>query len=181
MSRLGVTLVLVGGALVLADALLVVAPARAAVWFRRFPRSAYAAWILTAVDLAWVGWLIVHASLGRFEYLKPLVYILGPAAYVAAIGLMNELLAPRALGGLLLLVPAPMLDLVRWHDSAWRFVVVAVAYLMAIEGIILVLSPYRFRHAVEFWTKTAARSRAGGFLGVAVGTVLVMLGLTVFR
>jgi hypothetical protein len=41
------------------------------------------------------GWVILHASLGRFDFLKPYVYAAGPCVFLV-IKFMDELLAPRA-------------------------------------------------------------------------------------
>ena len=152
--------------------------------FRRvatgFSRNAPAAWILTAIDVLWVAWIILHASLGRFESLKPLVYIGAPVSFFAMVFFMDELLAPRALGGLLLLLANPVLNSARWLDTQWRLVMVVIAYVWVIAGIMFVLSPFRLRQAAEWGTKTNLRCIVGGSIRILVGAFVLFLGLKVY-
>jgi hypothetical protein len=145
-----------------------------------FPRNEWAGWILCAVALSWTALIVLHAPLGRFEEWKPALYFVAPGAFVLMVFFLDELLAPRALGGLLLLVANPVLNIARWHPSNLRLVVTVVAYLLVVAGILLVLSPYRFRQATEWSCASRGRCRAVGTVGVALGTVLVVLGLTVY-
>ena len=153
-------------------------------FFRRmatgFSRNVPAAWILTAIDIAWVAWIILHASLGRFESLKPLVYIAAPVSFFALVYFVDELLAPRALGGLLLLLANPVLISARWLDTEWRLVMVVIAYLWVIAGILFVLSPYRHRQAAEWGTKTNLRCLLGGAIRFLVGAFVLFLGLKIY-
>jgi len=159
---------------------LAAAPPAARRLLARLPRNRWAAWALTAVDLAWAAWLLNQTPLGRFEGAKEYLPVLAPAAFFAVVFLMDELLAARALGGLLILVPAPLLDAARWHGSPLRLVVTVVAYVMAVQGILLVLSPYKLRKGVERWAGSDRRCRVLGLAGAALGGVLVLLGLTVY-
>lgn len=144
---------------------------------RVFPRHRGAAVVLTLFNTVWVAIMVYHTSLGRFEPLKPLIVVLAPATFVATINYMEELLAPRMLGGTLLLLAAPGLHLIRWHDSPWRLVVTVTMYVLIIWSMILMLSPYRFRHTVE-WIYRVARVPVFGLLfalGVAIGVLTVMV------
>lgn len=153
-------------------------------FFRRvatsFSRNVPAAWVLTAIDVAWVAWVIFHASLGRFEGLKPLLYVAAPVSFFAMVFFMDELLAPRALGGLLLLLANPVLISARWLDTPWRLVMVVIAYVWVIAGITFVLSPFRLRQAAEWGTKTDLRCIVGGSIRFLVGLFLLILGLKVY-
>ena len=152
--------------------------------FRRmatsFSRNPWAGWILTAIDVAWVSWVIYHASLGRFEPLKPLVYVGAPVSFLAMVFFMDELLAPRALGGLLLLLANPVLISARWLDTEWRLVMVVIAYIWVIAGIAFVLSPFLLRQAAEWGTKTNIRCLVGGSIRFLVGLFVLILGLKVY-
>jgi hypothetical protein len=146
----------------------------------RFSRNVPAAWVLTAIAVAWVAWIILHASLGRFESLKPLVYVGAPVSFFAMVFFMDELLAPRALGGLLLLLANPVLNSARWLDTEWRLVMVVIAYVWVIAGIIFVLNPFRLRQAAEWGTKTDLRCIVGGSIRFLVGAFVLFLGLKVY-
>jgi len=170
----------IGGLLMAGNTVAVVAPD----FFRRllqdFPRSRMPAWILVAVDLFWVFWVMLHASLGWFDPWKWLLYPALPLAFFLIIFFMDELLAPRALGGLLLLVANPILTAARWPETPWRLVMTVLAYVWVVAGMVLVLSPYRFRHLVEFVNRTTVRTRLGGVARFLVGALLLFLGLKVY-
>ena len=145
-----------------------------------FPRSRIPAWLLTALDLSWVAWIILHAQLGRFEWVKPYLYGAAPAAFFLIVIFMDELLAPRVLGGLLLLLANPVINTARGHESAWRLVMIGLAYLWAIAGILLVLSPYYFRRVAEWANRSEGRCRMLGLARLVFGLALIGLGLTVY-
>jgi hypothetical protein len=145
-----------------------------------FSRNEWAGWILTAISMVWVALLLLDMSFHRFEPYKPAIYFVAPVAFLLMVFYMDELLAPRALGGLLLLVAHPILEITRWHESSLRLVVTSLVYVGVVVGIILMLSPYRFRYFAEYWAKDSSRCRVGGTLGVIVGGLLVLLGLTVY-
>ncbi|MBN1270003.1 MAG: hypothetical protein JXB04_10460 [Kiritimatiellae bacterium] len=144
------------------------------------PRSAVAAWTLTAVDLAWVAWIVLHASLGRFTPLKPWIYVAAPVSFIALVWLLDELLAGRALGGLLLLAANPLLNAARWHASNLRFVVTVMCYVWVVIGIMLVLSPYWLRKFTAPWVSSDGRCRAAGLAGILFGGLLLLLAKTVY-
>jgi hypothetical protein len=160
---------------------LTLAPARCRALLSSFPRHPGAAWALTAACVLWVTWIVWHAALGRFEFLKPGLYLAAPAVFFLLIHFLDELLAARALGGLLLLMANPVLNAARWHDTPWRFVMTALAYAWVVAGMALVLSPYLFRR----WSRVAAaddaRCRATGIAALALAALLVGLGLTLYR
>jgi hypothetical protein len=180
MGELSQVALISGGVVGLIGLACALAPAQARACIRAFPRNRWAGWVLLAVDLVWSGWLVVKTPLGRFEGLKPLVYVLVPVAFFLIASFMDELLAARALGGLLVLVPAPVLDAARWHGSIWRLVVVVLAYVLAVKGIVLLLSPYQFRRAAALCVRSGAACRGCGVAWALVGAALFVLGLTLY-
>ena len=147
---------------------------------KAFPRNAAAGWILTALDLFWVAWIVLHAHLGRFEFLKPAIYVAAPLSFFLIVVFMDELLAPRSLGGLLLLMANPVLIAARWHPSQWRLVMTVIAYVWVVAGIVLVLSPFRFRQIAGWANKTPERCRALGAARALFGACVLALGLWVY-
>lgn len=148
---------------------MLLAPAATQRALAAFPRSRSAAWILTALDLAWVVLIMRGASLGPFDILKPYLPLIGLAAYAAILWGIGELLAVRALGGLLLLLGDPILDAVRWTGGAWPIAVAILAYILVIIGAIWVLWPWTFRKTHERLTKTPLRWRLWSALLIALG------------
>jgi len=177
LAKLGL---IVGGLLIVGYGSLVAAPGTVRKWLRMFPRSKAMAWMLAAVDLVWAGKLLYAAPLGRFDTLKPMIYVLAPVAVILVGFFVDELLAPRALGGLFLLLAAPMLDIARWHASPLRLVITVLAYGMVIEGMILVVCPYQFRKWLERLLGSDRHCRVCGGFGCALGILILVLSLTVY-
>lgn len=145
-----------------------------------FPRNAWWGRLLAAIDIAWVTYVVTHASLGRFEFLKPYVYVAGPVSYVLIIIFLDELLAPRALGGFLLLIANPILNAARWNDSSWRLVLTVLAYVWVVSGILLMLSPFRFRKTAALVLNHPVRYRAVALGGLLLGGLILILGYTTY-
>ena len=118
--------------------------------------------------------------MGRFEGVKPWLWVLVTVVFFLVVYFMDELLAPRALGGLLVLLPPPLLAAARWHESAFRYVIVVLAYILVIKGIILVLSPYQFRKWAALLVKRNSLCRTWGFIGMMFGVFIILLGIIVF-
>ena len=144
------------------------------------PRNRMVAIILTAIDLSWAVWLLWHTPMGFLDKFKPLMAMLSPVLFFLIVWLMNELLAARALGGLFVLLPAPILAVARWHDSSLRLVIVVLAYVVAIAGMALVLSPYLFRKWHEFLFRNNAACRIWGCVILIFGGLLLFLGLFIY-
>jgi len=147
---------------------------------RAFPRHKNAAIVLVVIDLVWVGYLIQISDLDRFDYLKPAVYVVGPISLFLLIHYLDELLAPRALGGFILLIAHPILTAARWYESSWKLVIVTITYLAIIKGMIFVLSPYRFRDFTERIFSNPLLLKLSHVSGVLIGGLLISLGFTVF-
>ncbi len=170
----------VGILALLAGFALLAAPAACRAYVPGIGRHLPTAWVLTAVDLLWVAWIVNNASLGRFDALKPGLYLLTPLAFFLTIRYVDELLGARALGGLLLLMANPVLNAARWLDTDWRFVMTVLAYLWAIAGIWLTLSPFMWRRWTAPLLATDARARALGASKIAFGILLLVLALRVY-
>jgi len=159
-----------------AGLLLLRSPAILKAGWTAFPRSKWPGWILTAIGVFWVSWVVSHAALGRFEGLKPLIPVLAVVGFGAIVWFLDELLSPRALGGLLLLVANPVLNGVRWADSAWRFVPAAIAYAWVVAGCALMLHPWLFRRVVEKVLPSEKAIRMWGWGKLLAGALLAGAG-----
>lgn len=144
------------------------------------PRGDWIAWGLTAIALTWTALIVLNAPLGRFDGWKPALYVVAPLAFIFIVLFLDELLAPRALGGLMLLAANPILNVARWHPSGLRLVVTTLVYLGVLLGMVLVLSPYRLRQLLDFWMRDPIRCRVGAALGVFTGGALILLAVTVY-
>lgn len=145
-----------------------------------FPRSVVPAWILTAL-CCYIGATFAHQMhMGFIDTYKYLINFIAPVVFFASIFYMKELLAARALGGFLLLIAVPILQIARLHDSAWRILIVTVVYLWIIFGIILLMSPWYYRKICAPLLRNDHLLKVGSYVKVALGVGLIMLGLFVF-
>ncbi|MBL7077006.1 MAG: hypothetical protein ISS31_06015 [Kiritimatiellae bacterium] len=180
MSLLAKYAILMGVVLAPLYAIMILAPGLAMRGLRTFPRSRVMGGVLSVIGFAWAGWLLHQTPMGRFEQYRQALYALLPVICILVNILNSELLAPRALGGIMMLVPAPLLGAARWHPSPWRYLVIVTAYVLVIKGMALILSPYIFRRGGERTVKSEALCRAWGGFGMAVAVLLVVLGITVY-
>ena len=158
------------------------APDRMRRALRAFPRHEISGWVLAAAALLWSGWLVLHTlPFSNMPRIETMVYVGAPVCFFAVVLYMDELLAPRALGGLLLLIAGPVLAATRLHDSRWSAIMTLLAYAWVIMGIVLVVSPFRFRRAFEPWLEDRRRFRMANYAGLVFGLVLITLALTVYR
>lgn len=145
-----------------------------------FPRSVAPAWILTAL-CCWLGAKeALSMNMGFLDSYKQYIYILAPVVFVASVVYMKELLAPRALGGFLLLIAVPILHAARWHASEWRLIVVALVYLWIIYGLLLLLSPWWFRKTYQPFLVNEGLFKAAAYSKIAFGLALLLLGIFVY-
>lgn len=140
------------------------------------PRHRLAGMLFTAIALLWSALLINQMTLGELGRFKNLLYFLTPLSFYLIITYLDELLAARALGGLLMLIPTLMTDAARWHDSPLRLVVVTLAYVLVILGIWLVLSPYKFRVWTDALLGAPAPRRIAGTLMALTSAALLATG-----
>ena len=171
----------VGGLYVALHLPLVLKPGAVCRLLLAFPRNNLAGIVLAVGSLVWAAWELNDMPLGMFDAYKSWLWILTPVVTILVLTIMSELLAVRALGGALMLAACPVLEVQRLHPSCWTWVPAGLAYVWVVVGMVLTLSPFRFRHLVERFCATDALTRVMGAGGIAVGGVLVALGLTVFK
>lgn len=145
-----------------------------------FPRSKYPAWIFTTINMIWASKLCSEMYLGWFDAYKWVFYILGAFSIFAIIKFLDELLAPRMLGGFLLLVAAPCLKVARFFPtpmdpSPWRVIISGICYLWIIYGIYLLCCPWGFRKTCAIWLKFDKTMKLGGLIKITTGIALIII------
>lgn len=177
MNDLQMLAMIMGGGAALLALPCLLAPPAAREWVRDFPRSRVAGWLLSAVGVTWVTWLLFLTPLAWFDTYKSALYVLAPLFFLLVVTYMGELLAPRALGGLLILVPGVIVDMARQRG----LLLVSLAYLMVVLGITLVLSPYLIRKVLTNKIKTDAGWRRLGLLVSGLGAGLAIVGFFLYK
>lgn len=147
---------------------------------KAFPRNKIISWILTAITLIWSAYLLNQTPLGKFDVIKDYLMVATPVAIALVCYFMDELLAARALGGLFILLPTPMLTAARTSDSVLRLIIVVIAYVLVIAGMIFVLNPYKLRNLFAKVLNSESSTRIAGIIGVIIGALLTLLSFTAY-
>jgi len=79
-----------------------------------------------------------------------------------------------------MLVAHLVLETARWHESQWRLILAAWAYLWILAAMWFIISPWRLRDILNWLTANQARVRVGSALRLALGSLVFFLGLFVF-
>ena len=145
-----------------------------------FPRSTVPAWVLTAL-CCWLGAKeALGMNMGFLDAYKKYIYILSPVVFFACVVYMKELLAPRALGGFLLLIAVPILKTASTSGAPLFQIMSSVVYLWIVYGLVLLMSPWWFRKTYEPFMNNAPLLKAAALAKTTLGIVLLLLGLFVY-
>ena len=147
---------------------------------RAFPRSRAAGLALLTLALAWTFWLWSTTDLGEFYNLRRPIQFLLPVGYYLTLRYVDEFLAVRALGILLLLAACPLLDAAFLRPETSRLLLVVLAYVWIVGGMFLVGAPHLFRDALDALRRGGpGRFRLAALGGLAYG--LAVLACAVMR
>ena len=145
-----------------------------------FPRSRLAGIVLLAIDLAWSFWLVSTMEMGEFSAFRRPFLIALPIGFFLTIRFVDEFLAVRALGILLLLAAEPLLDAAFFRYEPSRLVLTVFAYIIIVLGLIYVTMPYKLRDQIAWLSEKSARWRGLHALGLVYGLVLIALAVLAY-
>jgi len=143
-------------------------------WLKQFPRSRKAGIALIIIASLWAFWLVTTMDLGEFSKYRFPLKILVPAACILSLNFVDEFLAVRALGILLLLLAEPVLEVTFLKPGIGRLLLVVLAYAWAILGMFWVGMPFLLRDQIAWWSKNGIRWRAGCLAGIAYGLAVLI-------
>lgn len=146
---------------------------------KEFPRCRAAGWGLCAACVVWICVLLRGMPMGFLEWLKPWVWPMGVATFAAVAWALGELLAVRALGGLLLLAASPLLSGLYFAEDPpsrvwmWHDVAAALVYAAILLGGVWLLRPWAWRTAGEWLAARPRIRKLAAAAAVAVGIALM--------
>lgn len=150
---------------------------KATAWVRALPRARITGAVLSSVCWLWAGvWLWQH-PIDFLAFLTPPVVVVGTVVCaLLSLVLLQNLLCARAIGGLLMLWPMPVIVAVRDQLTNWRLVPISIGYVSLTLGMFIVFYPWIFRVGCE---KVAEDRRirqglAWGLLAAAGATLVAM-------
>lgn len=161
-----------GLVLLLSHAAALVQPAtirRAAV---AFPRSRIAGTVLIAIAAVWSFILVSRIDLGEFSPLRNIMLLGIAAGGVLAWLFLEEFLAVRAFGMILLLAAEPLLESAFLRNEPDRILLTILGLAWAIGGLFLVGMPYLLRDALAWVTTSQLRWNAAALAGLLYGILL---------
>ncbi|CAN5315813.1 hypothetical protein BH20VER2_BH20VER2_00660 [soil metagenome] len=147
-------------------------------WWRKLPRSRGAGVVLLSIAFGWSLWLLATMEMGEFSgFRRPLLIAL-PIGFVLVLRFVNEFLAVRALGILLLLAAEPLLEAALLRYEMSRLLVTALAYVLIVKGMFWVTMPYLMRDHIAWSTRSTGRWLTLNTLALLYGAVLLFFALT---
>lgn len=173
--------IFVGVATAILGLLTLAVPRAAAQAWRALPRSVWPGRILASVCILWAALWLCIMPLGPLSAIRDLLWLLIPIAIASVCIFTPDLLTCRAIGGLFVLLPTPMLSAAAWHPSPLRYVVIVYAYTMIIAGMYYIALPWLLRDHITWSLNKPVRSRAIAASALALGLFITALSLTVFR
>lgn len=153
---------------------------RGVVWLvKAFPRNRAAGWGLCAACVVWICMLLRGMNMGFLEWLKPWVWPLGAVTFAAVVWALEELLAVRALGGMLLLAASPALSMLYFAENPparvwmWHDVAAALVYAAILLGALWLLRPWTWRTAGEWLAARPRIRKLAAATAVVAGAALL--------
>lgn len=172
--------VLVGLWLIATHVFALVKPDLVKPWLKRFPRNENVGTVLVILGFIWTFVIWSCMDLGEFFVIERHVQIVIIAVCVGMIVFVKEFLAVRALGFLMILAAAPMLESAFLKEPTSRLFLVGFAYVIAVKGMFWVGKPYLLRDAITWVLDRPQRYQIGVIAGAAYGLLLVALALALW-
>ena len=170
---LELALLLTGAALIALHGIALLAPEATQGWLKTLPRSKTMGWVLFSLVLVWAELLVWKVDLGEFTAWRPRLLAFVPIAFVLTVMFVEEFLAARALGMLVLLGAEPLLASAFLRPESGRLFLVTLVYVWVSLALFWIGMPYTLRDQIGWVTKTAGRWRLAITAGVAYGVLLL--------
>ena len=173
---------LIFGVLVIAGGAFGLAQREKAMEFsRNFPRHEKIGPILILAGMVWFLYILHGENMADFEGYRRPFYGIIIATAVGACFFLKDYLAVRGLAVLMILTAKLIVDTARLHESDWLILLVSIAYAKVVAGMWFTVSPWRMRNMADWATANDNRFKILCGMRLALGVLLVVLGLTAFK
>ncbi|MEX2578581.1 MAG: hypothetical protein WD342_05945 [Verrucomicrobiales bacterium] len=169
--------ILVGVWLIAFHAVALLKPGSVKPWLQRFPRNESIGIVLVVVAFAWTFVVWSCMDLGEFFTIKRPVQFVLVAGCIGVIVYVKEFLSVRALGFLMILAAAPILEAAFLEEPRTRLLIVAFAYLIALKGMFWVGMPYLMRDGIKWGLAKEPRYTVGAAAGALYGVLVLVCAL----
>lgn len=172
MTTASLVALILGILLILEAGLLWKAPDRVRGAFMAYPRMRLPAQVLTALCLIWFARNLWLVDFGGFSFLKNGLYLAVPLGWFLIVTYIPDLLAVRALCGLLLLGGNPLLVAVRWQGfPSW--VVGILIYVVMVKAMFLAVYPHYWKRGGVWLFAKPGRVRTAAAGEAAIGVLIL--------
>lgn len=168
---------IIGLWLIVSHAIALAKPGLVQPFLKRFPRNENLGAVLVIIAFAWAFIFWSCMDLGEFFTIERPVQIVIIAVCVGVLIYVKEFLAVRALGFLMILAAAPILDSAFLKEPQSRLLIVAFAYVIAVKGMFYVGIPYLLRDQITWVIAKKSRYTAGFAAGLAFGVLVLACAL----
>lgn len=119
-------------------------------------------------------------NMGGLNQYKHIIFYIAPIVFFCACIYMKELLAARALGGILCLVSVPIVKVASLSGVNYFQAISLLCYLWVLIGMTLLLSPWQFRKISKRLMQGSKQYRAFMCTHIFLGIILITLGIFIY-
>ena len=166
-------LLAVGLLLIVGHVFALLQPKATRAFLQTLPRSRAMGFFLLLVVTVWAWLLAKNIDLGEFSTWRPKLLLIIPIAAVLTWLYVEEFLAARCLGMLVLLAAEPLLEAAFLRPEMSRLFLVTLVYAWVAFALFWVGMPYTLRDQISWVTKTESRWKLATFAGIAYGALLL--------
>jgi len=177
--KLETALFVVGLLLIVSHAFALARPEKVKNWLRAFPRSPKYGFLLLSVAAIWFFSLVAVMDLGEFSNWRRTVLIGTPIAAYLTWKYVEEFLAVRALGMVVILAAEPLLEAAFLRPEISRLLLVTLVFVWIVFAMFWVGMPYTLRDQIAWVSKTDKRWKIASLGGVVYGALLMVVLVTI--
>jgi hypothetical protein len=166
--------ILIGLWLILSHAFAFLKPEIVKPFLEKYPRNEKIGVPLVIFCFAW-GFIIWSCmDLGEFFKIEKPVQMVIIGVCIGVCVYVKEFVAVRALGFLMILAAAPILESAFLKEPQTRLLIVAFAYVIAVKGMFWVGMPYLMRDQIKWVLAEEKRYRLGAIAGAVYGVAVLV-------
>ena len=173
-------LLILGFFLVVSHSVALVLPGPTQSWLKTFPRSSFFGVVLLGIAAIWFYWLVSSMDLGEFDKFRKALKIGTPIAAVLTGLYVQEFLAVRSLGMIVLLAAEALLEAAWLRPEMSRLWMVTLVYVWLTVALFWVGMPYTLRDQIAWVSASPGRWRGAAVFGIVYGAILLVVGLTLW-
>jgi hypothetical protein len=167
-------LLTVGVLLILGHAYALVQPKAVRDFLKALPRSRPVGFVLLLAVAVWSWLLAYNIDLGEFDSWRRTLLYFVPGAAVLTWLYVEEFLAARCLGMLVLLAAEPLLEAAFLRPEMSRLFLVTLVYVWVSFALFWIGMPYTLRDQIAWVSKTDSRWKAAALSGIGYGAILLI-------